>query len=116
MRELAMIDAVMDSMTRHDRDMTVDEEDYEKERGGDIKDIVYDGLFENASDVARMYLHKLLKSDEDYKIKQAQMKNKKRMTMAERRASQREVSLGRINIYMYIYISLSTNASHQHTF
>ncbi|GMH64446.1 hypothetical protein TL16_g03960 [Triparma laevis f. inornata] len=97
LRELAMIDAVMDSMKRHDRDMTVDEEDYEKERGGDIKDIVYDGLFENPSDVARMYLHKLLKSDEDYKIKQAQMKNKKRMTMAERRASQRESQMNKVS-------------------
>ncbi|GMH98051.1 hypothetical protein TrST_g10758 [Triparma strigata] len=95
LRELAMIDAVMDTMKRHDRDMSVDEEDYEKERGGDIKDIVYDGLFENPSDIARMYLHKLLKSDEDYKLKQASMKNKKRMTMAEKRASQRETQLNK---------------------
>ena len=39
LRELAMIDAVLDTRERHERDMAVDEEIYEKERGGDIKHI-----------------------------------------------------------------------------
>ncbi|GMI24877.1 hypothetical protein TeGR_g5370, partial [Tetraparma gracilis] len=60
LRELAMIDSVLDTMERHDRDMTVDEDAYEKERGGDVADIVYDGLFENPEDVARLYLTELL--------------------------------------------------------
>eukprot|EP00520_Triparma_pacifica_P017580 CAMPEP_0118648718 /NCGR_PEP_ID=MMETSP0785-20121206/9310_1 /TAXON_ID=91992 /ORGANISM="Bolidomonas pacifica, Strain CCMP 1866" /LENGTH=1087 /DNA_ID=CAMNT_0006540939 /DNA_START=20 /DNA_END=3279 /DNA_ORIENTATION=+ len=73
LRELAMIDSVLDQMSRHETDMTVDENTYETERGGDLADIVYDGLFENASDIARMYLKKLLKSDSDYKERQREL-------------------------------------------
>ena len=34
LRELAMIDAVLDTMERHGREMKVDEDQYEQERGG----------------------------------------------------------------------------------
>ena len=60
LRELAMIDSVLDTMERHDRDMTIDEKLYQEERGGDVADIVYEGLFEDPSDVARLYLSDLL--------------------------------------------------------
>ncbi len=64
LRELAMIDSVLDAMKRHDRDMTIDEDAYEKERGGDIQDIVYEGLFESMTDIQRLYLTNLLEADE----------------------------------------------------
>jgi len=64
LRELAMIDSVLDQMSRHERDMTVDEDNYEQERGGDLADIAYDGLFENATDIARLYLKKVREGEE----------------------------------------------------
>ena len=95
LRELAMIDSVLDQMSRHERDMTVDENMYETERGGDLEDIVYDGLFENASDIARMYLKKLLKSDADYKERQRELEKAQTAQMGGRRKANGQSQKGR---------------------
>ena len=44
-----------------------------------------------------MYLHKLLKSDEAHKMRQAELSKPKRLSMADRRASQRASQMSKVN-------------------
>jgi len=59
LKELSLIDAMLDTIVRFEDAVEGDEMNYVKERGGDIKDIVYDGLLESESEAARMYLNDL---------------------------------------------------------
>ena len=56
LKELMLIDTVLDEIVRSDREMTYDEDAYKEERGGDIRLIAYDGLFDDEADVDRLYL------------------------------------------------------------
>jgi len=56
LKEISLIDAMLDTIVRHDDMVEEDESQYKRERGGDIKQIIYDGLIETESEAARMYV------------------------------------------------------------